>query len=568
MERELRAQSRLARVYWLRWLGALGLVLGTYLLLRGRLSLVSTRMMFGPDGVPLFESEELSWLGGWEQVFETFDKQGLDLLATMNAFVLVSIWVLAPFLTADCLSLERRQGTLGILLLTPMRAIDVVVAKGMVHGWQAAWVFLAGLPVLVIPVMLGGVSWLDGLHIALVDVSALLLALLAGMVASSLWNGPRAVAVGAAVLGVGFGFLLSVAWALAYGAASGLGLNGLPAARGPLAAAWLDFTMTWDNAFSVILAPGKAWSDLGRTPAIGLEKLVQAVAGLGVALGILVAGLVFTSRRVLASVQEKASAGKAEVGEAPMDEELERGTGVVSRWRRWMLEGVRKHNPFLWVELRTWRGHVVPGLSVAIVFPWEAWRSLVPGNWGLGASLSGPVWVLVGILAFAAASCLYEEKASGSLELLLTAPKGARRLLKGKFTGLVLQVLPAFILVVSIESSLALGVWDTYSIWGTALGSRVVVGLALLGRLMLAATAGAYFGLRFRGVIPAWAATLAVLVLTQNVGRGLALWATGQSRFTLEPSPVLVAGGIDLSLALLCGWLSYHVLNRRTPMHG
>lgn len=568
MERELRAQSRLERVYWLRWLGALGLVIGTYLQLRGRLSLVSTRMTLGPDGFPLFESEELSWLGGWEQAFETFDKQGLELLATMNAFVLVAIWVLAPFLTSDCLSSERRQGTLGILLLTPMRAIDVVVAKGMVHGWQAVWVLLAGLPVLMIPVMLGGVVWLDGLHIALVDVSALILALLAGMVASSLWNGPRAVAVGAAVLGLGFGFLLSVAWAFAYGAASGLGLNGLPPDRGPVAAAWLDFNMTWDNAFSVMLAPGKAWSDLGRTPAIGLEKLVQAMAGLAVALGLMAASLVFMTRRVLASVQEKPSAGKDEVGVAPVDEALERGTGMMSRWRRWILEGVRSRNPFLWVELRTWRGHVVPGLSVAIVFPWEAWRSMVQGNWGLGPSFSGPVWVLVGILAFAAASCLYEEKASGSLELLLTAPKGARRLLQGKFTGLVLQALPAFILVVSIESSLVQDVWGAGATWGTALGSRVVVGLALLGWLALSVTAGAYFGLRFRGVIPAWVATITVMIVTQNLGRAFSLWATGQSKFTLERGPVLVAGGFDLSLALVCGWMCYRVLNRRTPMHG
>jgi hypothetical protein len=330
----------------------------------------------------------------------------------------------------------------------------------------------------------------------------------------------------------------------------------------------MDFVVTWLHAFSVALDPGSAWFQLGRTPAVGVEKLIQAVAGLVAALGVAVVGLVFMSWRVRAVVQEKASEGVGEAVVMPKAEGLEPGAGKVPRWRRWILEGVRKRNPFLWVELRTWRGHVVPGLSVAIVFPWEAWRSMVQGNWGLGASFSGPVWVLVGILAFAAASCLYEEKSSGSLELLLTAPKGARRLLHGKFTGLALQVLPAFILVVSIESSLVQDVWGTDATWGTALGSRVVVGLALLGRLALSATAGAYFGLRLRGVIPAWAATLAVLILTQNLGRAFSPWATGQVDFTVERGPVMVAGGFDLSLALVCGWMCYRVLNRRTPMLG
>src|SRR5215831_16413475 len=45
-----------------------------------------------------------------------------------------SIWIFVPLATADCLSRERREGTLGLLFLTRLGAADIVVAKGMAHG--------------------------------------------------------------------------------------------------------------------------------------------------------------------------------------------------------------------------------------------------------------------------------------------------------------------------------------------------------------------------------------------------------------------------------------------------
>lgn len=37
-----------------------------------------------------------------------------------------AVWVLVPLLTADCVSRERREGTLGLLFLTPLKVPDVV----------------------------------------------------------------------------------------------------------------------------------------------------------------------------------------------------------------------------------------------------------------------------------------------------------------------------------------------------------------------------------------------------------------------------------------------------------
>src|SRR6266487_2334676 len=62
-----------------------------------------------------------------------------------------AIWILVPLLTADCLSRERREGTLPLLFLTPLKPGGIVLAKGMTHGLRALSLWLAVLPVMVIP---------------------------------------------------------------------------------------------------------------------------------------------------------------------------------------------------------------------------------------------------------------------------------------------------------------------------------------------------------------------------------------------------------------------------------
>ena len=56
----------------------------------------------------------------------------------------MAIWVLVPLLVADCLSRERREGTLGLLFLTPLTANDIVIAKGLSHGLRAVTLCFAG----------------------------------------------------------------------------------------------------------------------------------------------------------------------------------------------------------------------------------------------------------------------------------------------------------------------------------------------------------------------------------------------------------------------------------------
>ncbi|MDW8310682.1 MAG: ABC transporter permease, partial [Verrucomicrobiales bacterium] len=150
--RELRGEARRASNYWLRLAGAAAV-------LAVLLGLVAQMQGFA--------------IG-----------QGSRLFNSLNLTLFAALWLVVPLLTADCISAEKRGGTLGLLFLTPLKARDIVLAKGVVHTLRAVSLLLAALPVLAIPVLLGGVTWMDLARAALLDFSAVTLALTTGLLAS------------------------------------------------------------------------------------------------------------------------------------------------------------------------------------------------------------------------------------------------------------------------------------------------------------------------------------------------------------------------------------------------
>ena len=152
IERELRAESRHPLTYWLRTLGA----------------------------AALLAAATLFWLEGGSR-----ERQGGQFFGVLHQTLFWAIWMLVPLLTADCISRERREGTLGLLFLTPLRARDIVVAKGLAHGLRGMTVFLAALPVVVVPFLMGGVDWRIATASLLLNLTSFVWALSAGILASS-----------------------------------------------------------------------------------------------------------------------------------------------------------------------------------------------------------------------------------------------------------------------------------------------------------------------------------------------------------------------------------------------
>jgi ABC-type transport system involved in multi-copper enzyme maturation permease subunit len=113
---------------------------------------------------------------------------GRPLFIGLNRLVFAFLWIVGPLLTADCLSREKREGTIGLLFLTPLRPIEVVLSKVAAHCLQGASVLLAIVPVLVVPLLLGGITLPDVVRMALLQAAALALALTSGLLASSLFR--------------------------------------------------------------------------------------------------------------------------------------------------------------------------------------------------------------------------------------------------------------------------------------------------------------------------------------------------------------------------------------------
>ena len=61
------------------------------------------------------------------------------------------------FLTADCLSEEKREGTLGLLFLTDLRGHDVALGKLLATSLRGAYSLLAMFPAMALAFILGGV---------------------------------------------------------------------------------------------------------------------------------------------------------------------------------------------------------------------------------------------------------------------------------------------------------------------------------------------------------------------------------------------------------------------------
>lgn len=181
--RELRVAARRRGTYLGRLGAAFGaLALGTFVFLDSR--------DFAPRDLGIILFQALAWL----------------------AFFYCAISGVR--LTADCLSEERREGTLGFLFLTDLKGYDIVLGKLAAAALPSLFNLLAIFPILAIPLTLGGVTGTQLWQVPLVLMTIQFLSLSLGL-AVSVWfhNGRKA--AGATLLLLLFvilGPILAVIW--------------------------------------------------------------------------------------------------------------------------------------------------------------------------------------------------------------------------------------------------------------------------------------------------------------------------------------------------------------------
>src|SRR5437762_4252152 len=154
VERELRVASRRPPTYWRRSLSALVTIA----------ICIWVWLTFGTGALEHERAQALFY--------------------TISGLAFAYSLVAGAGLTADALSEEKREGTLGLLFLTDLKGYDVVLGKLTATSVSAFYGLLAMLPVLAVPLLLGGVTNAEFWRVALVLVNSFLLSLAVGLVGS------------------------------------------------------------------------------------------------------------------------------------------------------------------------------------------------------------------------------------------------------------------------------------------------------------------------------------------------------------------------------------------------
>ncbi len=407
IERELRVASRQRSTYLNR--SSPGLL---FMLITGVMLYATTGSPNAPQGGPLFN--------------------GL----AMVLFCL--IWLTVPLSTADSLSREKREDTLGLLLLTPLRPVELVISKLFSAFWQSSMLVLAIVPILAIPVLIGGITALDIVREILSLLTALIGAVTVGIVASSLCERR-----GRAWLLVG---VIGALWLWVQLYCHGLLLIFKAAISIP------EF-----NPFEEVLRPEVlilptlygflAESSSSAAFFFGIQSgatsgdVLVSVIVLTATLLVCWRSLSFAARRVHRFAESRFMSARQERVQSIFVRERY-ATTFLHRKQRQLLD----RNPILWLQQRRWSHRLVKWgwlLVTTIVIT----LATTYQDWGFAENIMiTTIWLAVFMLfslLLVTSSNLQGERESGALELLLVTPLTPRDFVQGRIRSFWKSFLPA-----------------------------------------------------------------------------------------------------------------------------
>lgn len=399
VERELRVASRRRGTYWLRTLVAFAMALvATWIFLVSR-------------------NERQHQIG--QMIFYTLTG-GLMLYCLLAGLRS----------TADCLSEEKREGTLGLLFLTDLRGYDVIIGKLAANSLAVFYCVIAVLPVLGIPILLGGVAGAEFGRIALVLINTLFFSLCAGMLASALFRNGRAAIIAA---------LLLVLLVAAGSPALGLGLWWTNDWKGSYPFAFLVPSPVF-SYFAAVDVYFNRGGDKGFYWSLGT---VQAVSWIYLGLASWIAPQSWQDRAL--------SAGGARRTEA-LRVGLEGDVAARHGFRTRLLN----RNAYYWLATRP-RSRAIwawgPLVLAAMAWGWgfyefgEDWFN--PGVYVTTGLLVGAT--MKGYIGAEAGRRLLEDRKSGAMELLLSTPLSVREILHGQRLALQRQFLPPVLMMLAVD---------------------------------------------------------------------------------------------------------------------
>jgi hypothetical protein len=378
----------------------------------------------------------------------------------------------AAMATADGLSSERREGTLGLLLLTPLKPIEVIIGKLVVSSLTASYALFGFLPALGLIIFTGGVSGLQFVRVSIALVSTACLALGVGT-----WISARSEKRGKAMRAAVLMMIAFIVIPRFLGHAYRFDFAACPS---PLTAYEYAFDSTYLTHWSVF------WYSIACV-------LIETVL------------LIALAGNYLARTWQRASWSVKPPPEEWRPVDVEQAATLDAATKELLAT-----DPVCWTVSRQringalWLGSIL----ILLAGSGFSWLTLMSNARLMTFGMFNSLYLLVSIasgalLAWAAGRFLYEAQRSGELELLMTTPIGAENVISGNWRALCRPLrgawlLVAFLVVISIIS-----------------GGTAYVAIAVLLRVLdiiALCWVGMYFGLVARKSISIVAWTVALVI--------------------------------------------------------
>jgi len=378
VDRELRVAARKRSTFWLRVAAAAtGVVIASGGLILGKVYGISATHM----GSVLFHL--LSWL---------------CLAAGLSAGL---------FFTSDCLSEEKREGTLGLLFLADLRGYDVALGKLLATSLRSFYALLAVLPIMAITLFMGGVTIEQYGKCCCALVNALFVSLAAGMAVSALSRDSQKALTAT--------FFVMLLMALGGPVADAIVAN---ARHRPFQPLWSTSSPGYVLLAASAWGRSLFWSALGVTQLMGWTMLALACA------------------LVSHTWQERKRAGASTAGSWTY---AWRYGGP--RRRRRLRQKLLERRPVAWLTCRErWQSRGLWALAVLAVGGFVAVLVASPPQeaWIFWNYVGGLFTLLLYVWA-ASQACRFfvEARRSGLLELLLVSPVSGSQIVRGQWQGLL-----------------------------------------------------------------------------------------------------------------------------------
>ena len=330
---------------------------------------------------------------------------GKGLFATLTWLSLISMLSAGLFFTSDCLSEEKREGTIGFLFLTDLRGYDVVLGKLLATSLRAFYALLAVFPILAVTLMMGGVTGTEFWKTALALVNALAVSLAAGLFISAVSRDSQKALAGTLLLIL----LLTVGGPI---------IDGTMAAAGLTGGAFQPMLSLASPGY--VFVSGSAWGKSAYWLALLINQLIACTL-----LGL---SCVLLPR----TWQEKE---RAPAVWAPRRDRARSSRATICR------QELLGANPVLWLATRG-RWQTVAFWGVSILATGSVVAMLAYGGRQMGWliwSYFGALVTLALYLVITSQACRFfvDVQRSGLIELLLATPLTVKQIVQGQWRALL-----------------------------------------------------------------------------------------------------------------------------------